>query len=244
MPIDLDLDPTPTVLSIQVGAPREHGSAGAPDPMDRPWTTAFFKEPVMGPVHVGVMGLEGDGQADLRVHGGPEKAVLAYAAAHYPLWREELGLGEMPYGGFGENLTVAGQDEAGVCIGDVYSVGTARVQVAQPRGPCWKIARRWRVRDLALRVQQTGRTGWYFRVLEEGSVEAGDSLTLLDRPHPEWTIARANAVLYAKPADVAALVALAECVSLTPAKRESLRRWAEDHAASDHRARLVGPNGD
>lgn len=230
------------LLSVQVGLPRTHGREGARDPMDRAWTTAFFKEPVAGPVWLGPTGLAGDGQADPRYHGGPEKAVLAYAASHYPLWEAELGLGAMPPGGFGENFTVAGQDETSVMIGDVYAVGGARVQVSQPRGPCWKIARRWRIEDLTARVQATGRTGWYLRVLEEGPVEAGAPVELLDRPHPEWSVAHANAVLLAKPQDPAALLELAACASLTPAKRRSLREKAESLAAEAAQLRLFGPN--
>jgi MOSC domain-containing protein YiiM len=229
----------PTLLSIQVGQPREYGTEGAADPMDRPWETSFFKAPVEGPVWVGKTNVRGDAQADLRVHGGPDKAVMAYAAAHYPLWREELGV-EMPFGGFGENFTVAGQDESSVCIGDVYAVGGARLQVSQPRGPCWKIARRWRIRDLSARVQATGRTGWYLRVLEEGEVEAGMPIRLVERPHSGWTVARANHALYDRPFDRVAMLKLAACPALASATRE----WLLYRAATGQRdeARLGGPN--
>ena len=231
------------LLSVQVGVPRSHGTKGAADPMDRPWRTAFFKEPVEGPVRLGRLGLEGDGQADPRYHGGPEKAVLAYAASHYPLWLAELGI-EMPHGGFGENFTVAGQDERTVCLGDVYAVGEARVQVSQPRGPCWKIARRWRRKDLAARVQENGRTGWYLRVLREGTVEAGVEMEMLERAHPEWSVARVNAILFAKPLDPAALLELAGCEALTPGKRRSLRQKAEALAEEDDQLRLFGADGE
>jgi MOSC domain-containing protein YiiM len=232
---------TGRIVSVQVGMPREHGTDGAANPMDRAWTTGFFKEPVEGRVPVGATNLEGDGQADLRVHGGPDKAVLLYAAAHYPAWREELGL-DLPFGAFGENLTVTGMSEADVCIGDVIDVGTARLQVAQPRGPCWKIARRWKIRDLSARVQGTGRTGWYARVLREGALQAGDGIVLVDRPNPQWTVTLATELLRpgnGREAEAAALVAVPELAASWRAVIDY--RLAHGHLGSDE-ARLVGPN--
>jgi MOSC domain-containing protein YiiM len=230
------------ILSVQVGMPREHGTEGAADPMDRAWVTGFFKEPVAGPVRVGATNLEGDGQADLRVHGGPDKAVLLYAAAHYPAWRAELGF-EMPFGAFGENLTVEGWTEDTACIGDVYAAGTARLQVAQPRGPCWKIARRWKIRDLSARVQRHRRTGWYARVLREGVLRAGDALTLVERPHPEWTVALALELLRPGNGREAEAAALARVPELAESWRAVIEyRLANGNIGSDD-ARLVGPNG-
>lgn len=183
---------SPVLVSIQVGQPAEYGREGAPDPLDQPWRSGIFKAPVQGPVWLGRTHLAGDGQADRRVHGGPEQAVLAYAAQHYPLWRAELGIPEMDYGAFGENFTIDGLDEETVCLGDIYRIGAARVQVSQPRYPCWKLARRWHRNDLVARVLRTGRSGWYFRVLEEGWVEAGLAVRRLERPTPEQTILRAG----------------------------------------------------
>jgi MOSC domain-containing protein YiiM len=114
--------------------------------------------------------------------GGVEKAVLAYAAEHYPSWRSPLNLPDLSYGAFGENFTVANQTEPSICIGDIYDIGEAQVQASQPRQPCWKLSRRWRIRNLALQVQTTGQTGWYFRVLKEGIVAPGMELVLRDRP--------------------------------------------------------------
>lgn len=212
--------------------------------MERPWTTAFFKEPVAGPVWLGATNLECDRQADLKNHGGPDRAVMAYAAGHYPGWRAELYL-EIPHGAFGENFTVAGMDEATVCIGDSYEVGGAVVQVSQPRIPCWKIARRWQVKDLSARVQRSGRTGWYLRVLREGEVKADDEMRLIDRPYPEWTIARANAALYTRPPIEAEVRALAACPGLAPSLRMALAGYLVqplDPGADLDSERLVGPN--
>jgi MOSC domain-containing protein YiiM len=185
----------PRLLSIQVSLPHRIDPSVAPDPGGHAWTTGFFKEPVAGGVHLGTTNLDGDGQADLKNHGGRDKAVLCYAASHYALWREELGRPDLPYGAFGENFTLDGLDEASVCIGDVYTAGSARVEVSQPRQPCWKIEARWQLPGLTARVERTGRTGWYVRVLEEGEVESGVAFELLERPCPEWTIEKATQVM-------------------------------------------------
>lgn len=233
---------TPVIRSIQVGLPRELGQVEAADPMDRPWRSGIFKEPVAGPLWLGSTNLAGDGQGDLIHHGGPEKAVMVYAAAHYPAWRVELGIPDLPFGGFGENFTVDGLTEEGVCIGDIYVVGGARVQVSQPRQPCWKLARRWRIKNLALRTQETGRTGWYFRVLTEGYVQAGDALLLEDRPLPEWSVARANHLMHVDRADRAGAAALAASPYLAVNWRQTLTKRVTDGESSDPERRLVGPN--
>jgi MOSC domain-containing protein YiiM len=211
----------PTLLSVQVGRPHRH-----PRPPFAPpghyWQTAFFKNAVAGPVALGRLNLAGDRQADLRVHGGPDQAVLAYSADHYRLWRAELGLLEMGPGGFGENFTIGGQSEAGVCIGDVYQVGDAIVQVSQPRGPCYKISWRWNRPDLLARVETTGRHGWYLRVLEEGTVQAGLDLVLLDRPNPTWTISRVRDVLRNRKRAIAAARELAGVAELAEEHRRLL----------------------
>jgi MOSC domain-containing protein YiiM len=231
---------TPFIRSLQVGLPRTLGTEGAADPMDRAWTTGYLKDPVPGPIWLGVEGLAGDGVADRRVHGGPEKAVLAYSTRHYPDWEAILGH-SLPFGAFGENFSVEGLSEAEVCLGDRYAVGDALIEVSQPRQPCWKLARRWRVPDLAARVQESGRTGWYYRVRREGRVGPGDALLLIERPYPEWTVERANAVMRGVPAESAAAMALADC----PALSASWRKTLESRIAGvpiDATARLVGPN--
>jgi MOSC domain-containing protein YiiM len=140
--------------------------------------------------------LDGDEQADLRVHGGPGKAVCVYSADHYPAWRQELGLASMEPGAFGENFTVSGHTESDVCIGDIYRIHEAIVVVSQPRTPCWKLARRWNVPDLPRRFLRSGRTGWYLRVAQEGHVQRDAVFELLARPYPKWTIAHVNEVTY------------------------------------------------
>ncbi|MBX3415131.1 MAG: MOSC domain-containing protein [Pirellulales bacterium] len=229
--------------SIQVGLPQEYGGAGAADPLDRRWTTGFFKEAVTGPVFLGRTNLAGDGQADLVHHGGPDKAVLAYSADHYPAWRQTLAVPAFPFGAFGENFTVANLTEADVCIGDVWRVGQeVVVQVSQPRQPCWKLARRWRIKPLAHEVQQSGRTGWYFRVLEEGFVQAEMPLVLLERSHPAWTVERANHVMHTDKHDFDAAAQLGAISALSANWRATLRRRIEQHVEADSARRLIGPN--
>lgn len=211
----------PRLLSIQVGLPREHGTEGSADAKEAAWTSAIVKEPVPGPVRLGREGLAGDAQADRTNHGGPDKAVLAYAAGHYPSWRLELGRPGLPFGGFGENLTVAELDEASVCIGDVWAIGPVRLQVAQPRLPCWKLARRWGLDDLTARVKATGRSGWYLRVLAEGTIEAGLEVALLERPLPGWTVARVARVRSERASRPAEAAELAACRLLADSWRKT-----------------------
>ncbi len=232
---------SPRLVSIQVGLPREYGEEGAADPMARLWATGFFKEPVSGPVRLGVVNLEGDGQADLKHHGGPDKAVLAYAAAHYEAWRSELNRPDLPHGAFGENFTIAGLSEADVCIGDVWTIGgEVVVQVSQPRQPCWKLSRRWRIRTLSADVQRNGRTGWYFRVVAEGIVEAGMPLVLQERPHPEWSIARGNRLMHHEKDDLPAAAELAAVPLLSSNWQATLRGRVEKRSATDPAKRLFG----
>jgi MOSC domain-containing protein YiiM len=221
-------DGAPVILSIQVGMPQAYGAEGAADEMDRAWETSFVKQPVSGPRWLGRENLDGNQQADTKNHGGPDKAALCYSVAHYPRWRAELPGFDPPHGGFGENFTIAGQSEETVCLGDTYAIGDVRVQVSQPRGPCWKIERRWRMPGLTARVRETGRTGWYFRVLTEGMVEAGMALALVERPCPEWSIARVNAAINNR-ADRESAAALAANAYLAPVVRRVMAKRATTH---------------
>jgi len=211
------------LCSVQTGLPNSYGCDGAVDPHDQPWTTGFFKTPVEGRVFVAGTNLAGDGQADLKNHGGIDKAVLAYSADHYPKWRSELRMPDMPYGAFGENLTILGMDEELVCIGDTLRVGNVILQVSQPRQPCWKLARRWRMNDLTGLVVSNGRSGWYLRVLEQGWIEAHLPVALVDRPNPGWSIARANEVLHHRKTDLPSTMELAEVPGLAHSWVRELR---------------------
>jgi MOSC domain-containing protein YiiM len=223
-----DSNGLPAMLtSVQVGMPRNYGHEDAADTHDKPWTTGFFKAPVDGQIFVGATNLVGDGQADLKNHGGVDKAVLAYSADHYPKWRDELNMPDMPFGAFGENLTIAGLSEQAVCIGDICRIGGVTFEVSQPRQPCWKLARRWRLHELTGLVVRNGRSGWYLRVLEEGWIEAPMPVTLIERPNPEWPIARANRILHHCRTDLPLTLELAEVPRLAASWVEELRERAE-----------------
>ncbi|MDT3717485.1 MOSC domain-containing protein [Pseudomonas soli] len=172
--------PSPRLDSLLTGSAR---------PFTRPGSlSAIDKQPRQGPLQVTLLGIVGDEQGDLRVHGGVEKAIHHYPRDHYTDWVAELG--EHPLltrpGAFGENFSSSGWRETDVCLGDRIRVGTALLEVSQGRMPCWKLNDRFDVAQMALRVQQSGRTGWYYRVLEEGEVQAGDALQLVERPYGQW----------------------------------------------------------
>ena len=158
------------VLSVNVALPRLVAWKG------QTFNTGIFKKPVEGPVMMRQLDLDGDRQADLTVHGGPYKAVYAYPSEHYEFWRKELPDMELPWGQFGENLTTEGLMESGMHIGDVLRIGKATVQVSQPRVPCFKLAAKFQRDDILKRFLQSGRSGFYFSVIEEGLVAAGDAI--------------------------------------------------------------------
>jgi MOSC domain-containing protein YiiM len=210
------------LVSIQTGRPREYVWRDPADGSCETWTTAFYREPVQGALRVTRTGLSGDAVADTRAHGGLDKAVLAYSADHYAEWQHEWGLNAIPYGGFGENLTVRGLDETSVCLGDVWRIGDVLLEVSQPRQPCWKLGRRWERPELPKRVIATSRTGWYLRIRREGTIESGLPVVLEQRPCAEWSVTRANRVMYDKRSDPAEVRALAELPVLSASWREPL----------------------
>ena len=208
------------IEALCVGRPRAYGTPGVDRGPQKYWTSAIAKTPVSGPLALSRTQLDGDGQADLIHHGGVDKAVCAYAAAHYPYWRETLGRDDFTYGAFGENLALSGLDEDGVCLGDRWALGEVLLEVSQPRQPCWKLDARWSIPRLNVMVQRSGRTGFYFRVVRTGQVAAGRAMTLEARPHPEWTIARTNEVYYRGAGDLEASAALAAVPALSRSWRE------------------------
>jgi MOSC domain-containing protein YiiM len=202
------------LVSQRVGRVKEYESA------EGTWVTATYKEEVARPLRLAEMGLEGDEVADRVNHGGVDKAVLVYGAAHYGVWKIE-GFG---YGALGENWVVEGWTEERVCLGDRMRVGGAVVEVSQPRQPCWKQARRWGVRDLVVQVVESGRTGWYVRVVEPGVVQMGDAMELIARPQPEWTVQRANEIFHFARQDKAAMAALREVPTLAESWKATLAK--------------------
>lgn len=163
------------VVSVNVGMPREVLWKGMTV------QTGIFKQPVEGPVKISKLNLAGDRQADLTVHGGEEKAVYAYPAEHYAYWRQELPEVPFSWGMFGENLTTEGLSEHSLFVGDRLGIGTAVIQVTQPRVPCYKIALRFGRDDMIKRFLLSGRSGFYFSVLKTGDVSAGQGIEVLHR---------------------------------------------------------------
>jgi MOSC domain-containing protein YiiM len=174
---------TMKLLSVNVGLPREIEWKG------KVVRTSIFKEPVPGRVRVAQLNLQGDQQSDLSVHGGIDKAVYAYPSEHYSFWRHELPGMDLPWGVFGENFTTEGLLEDAVHIGDRLRVGSAEFAVTQPRMPCFKLGIRFNRPDIVKRFLQSGRTGFYFAVLTEGEVTAGNSIELLKRDEGCVTVA-------------------------------------------------------
>lgn len=204
--------------------------------------SAIGKRPAPGPWRIGKAGLETDAQADRAHHGGPEKALHHYAFDHYAAWRAEIGgvaALDAP-GGFGENLSTSGWTEDNVHLGDVIRFGRALLQVSQGRQPCFKLNLRFGPRDMALRVQKTGRTGWYYRVLEEGVAGEGDVLELVDRPCPDWPLTRLSNLLYRDMCDSDSLAAMAALSHLAENWRRLALRRLESGKVENWSARLYG----
>ena len=211
-------------------------------PYTRPGTrSGIDKQVVDGPVAVGTLGLAGDEQGDTRAHGGPDKAVHHYAFEHYAPWRAELGalLVLSRPGAFGENLSTHGVTEAGICLGDRVRVGSVLLEVSQSRQPCWRLNDRFGVPDMARRVQQTSRTGWYYRVLEPGTLQAGDALRLVARPWSEWPLSRLIDVLYHQAIDAGVLQAMS-ALPLTPSWRRLVDARLARGRIEDWSARMDG----
>ena len=165
------------VVSVNVSKPKDVVHDGAVV------STGIFKEPVKGRLWVRKLGIEGDGQADLTAHGGPDQAVYAYPVEHYAYWEEQLGRDPLPFGQFGENLSITGIDEASARVGDTLKIGTAVLQVTQPRLPCYKLGIRMGAgKSFPKRFQKSGRVGFYLRVLKEGELAAGDRIERVDVP--------------------------------------------------------------
>lgn len=185
------------VHSIQIGRAAPLGPEGT--------VSGFVKNPVATAVEVGELGIVGDEQADLRVHGGPDKAVYGYALEHYSTWRAEFPQHAMLLvpGGLGENLTLETCSEADVCVHDVVQIGTAMFQVTQPRQPCFKFALRFDDVAMPRAMIRNGYSGWYYRVLESGRLQAGDVVRLTQRFIPRWPIERVNRLIVQRRATAA-----------------------------------------
>ena len=206
---------SPHLTAVCVGLPRPLTIGG------KQVLTCIFKEPVSGPVRVGRLGLTRDEQVDRRYHGGVDKAVNVYSADHFDYWSERLGRPIEP-GAFGENLTIAGCREEDVAIGDVLTIGTARLQVTQPRQPCGTLAAKFGEKMLVRWVNDSGKTGFYLRCLEPGEVSAGDVIEWLERAEPRISVAEANDIMLCAKDDPEAVDRLVAIEALSDAWRTDL----------------------
>lgn len=176
--------------------------------------SAIAKAPASGPIAIGPLGLHGDEQADRIHHGGPDKAIHHYPHDHYPHWRSVIG--DHPLlasdGAFGENISTSDLVETTVCLGDRFRLGSALVEISQGRQPCWKLDHRFGQRGVMAEVVRSARSGWYYRVIEAGQAAAGDTIELVSRPLPDWSVARCFKLLVGgeHKDDPAAVRALAE----------------------------------
>jgi len=209
------------IISLNIGLPKDEIFGG------KAYQTAIAKQPVTGPVKLGLEGFKGDGSADRKHHGGADKAVCVYPAAHYPHWNEVLGI-KLPDAAFGENLTIEGLTEDDVCIGDVFGIGTAVCQVSQPRQPCKTLNARYGRLDLGKLVVDSGKTGFYLRVLQDGEVTVGDKLVLTERGPGGITIARANHVYHHDRKNVNAIREILALTALSDSWRESFEKFLKD----------------
>ncbi|WP_432727077.1 MOSC domain-containing protein [Variovorax sp. W6] len=213
-------------------------------PSDGRTRSGILKSPVDGALWLSSTGLQGDAQADLRVHGGVEKAVHHYPREHYAGWaswsrRADL-LGRA--GAFGENISTTGWDESKVCIGDVVRIGEALAQVSQGRQPCWKLDLRFGEPGMAREMQSRGCTGWYYRTLEPGWVRNGAALTLVERPHPEWPLSRLIALLFSRDERFAPeWERAAEIPALAERWRQTFRKRVTSMRVEDWTPRLEAP---
>lgn len=217
--------------------------AGTSRPFTRPGSfTGIDKVSVSGPVAVGALGIMGDEQGDRRIHGGPDKAIHHYPFEHYQGWLQLIG--EHPRlaqpGAFGENLSTVGVDESQVCLGDIFRCGSVLLEVSQTRQPCWKLNDRFEVSDMALRMQASAMTGWYYRVLEDGVLQAGDPIVLQGRPFPLWSLRRVIALLYERSADIDELSQFAQ-LPLVPSWRALVERRLSTGQVENWASRVLGP---
>lgn len=226
--------PQGSIIGLFVGKPEHRWP-------DRP-PSAIGKLRADGPLRVEVDGFVDDEQADRAVHGGPEKAIHHYAAEHMVFWRDTFAdhAERFAPGCFGENVATEGITEDDLCLGDVLSFGTATLQICQGRQPCWKLAAHMEIEALPAQFQRTGRTGWYYRVLEPGTVRTGDTMEVIERPKPDWPLSVVIAARFDPRLPPETARALAELDVLSTSWREAFANKAARGSREDTRKRLEG----
>lgn len=207
----------PIIESLNIGLPRKELLH------NKEYFTGIVKRRASTPIRLTKNGFDGDGVGDAKHHGGPDKAVCVYSREHYEYWERTLCT-KLPSAAFGENLTVSGLQETDVCIGDVFRIGTALVQVSQPRQPCKTLAARFGRSDMVKLVVDAGKTGFYLRVLEEGTVKQGDALSLVKKDDHAVTIAFASNVYHHNRKDRDGIERVLSVTALSASWRESFEK--------------------
>lgn len=224
-----------TIVAVFIGKAQPFGPKGLPSAIAKHAVASAYVTPA---------GLEGDEHGDPTRHGGPEKAVHHYPREHYDYWRAAGVTSaqlDVP-GSFGENVTTTGMTETTVCVGDVYRTGAGGpvLQVAQSRQPCWKLGEQFGFKGLAADAQRASRTGWHYRVIEDGLLRTGAAFELIERPHPDWPLARLLDVLYVHPDDRAQLEEVAELRYLAEKLQELARHRLATSSVESWETRLNG----
>ena len=202
------------VLSVHVGSLQEMLRNG------KKIQTGIFKQPTEGPIEVKQLGLEGDQQANKKLHGGVYKAICVYPSEHYDLWKEELGNPGLSFGDFGENLTTAGLMEGDICLGDRLRIGSVEMVVTQPREPCITLNARLDTKDLSARIRKSGRSGFYFSVEREGTIKNGDSIEYINRDENRITVSDFNRIINGEP-EIADIIFRASKIDALPSRLKS-----------------------
>lgn len=188
----MDKNVVAKVLSVQTGKVTREGDENSKEFLAKAYETASYKVPVYKSLRVTKNGIEGDFVADTVHHGGVDKALFANSFKNYESWKNFLEPEHLEFGALAENLTFDEIDETSVCIGDVHKIGSVILEVSQPRKPCWKISRRWKNKHFTKEIYDTGKTGWYYRVIQEGILAKGDNVELIDRQNVLVSIQEAN----------------------------------------------------
>lgn len=213
------------VLAISVGKPR------VVNYQKTTVQTAIYKRNVSDPLYLSETNLAGDVQADQKNHGGPDKALCAYCFKRYPHWEQSFAR-KLEWGVFGENLTIADLTEEEAYIGDTYQCGTAVIQVSQPRKPCFKLGVKLNVPTLAAQFQETGYTGFYFRVLKAGWVSADSDLRFISRPERTLSVAEINRIRYGQSSDLGALDAVLSIEALAVSWKNAFKKMSDNDRES------------
>lgn len=210
------------VLSVQVGRAKTYGDARSKDFLEKEWQSASFKEVSETPLYASFSGLSGDEVADKIHHGGVDKAIFANSYENYAHWASFLGFKHLPFGALAENLTMTGLHESNVMLGEIHQIGTALLQVSQPRKPCWKISRRWNHKAFTNEIFTSGFTGWYYKVLQEGIIGTGDEIRVIRHETPQISILEANEAFYEPEKYQSILETILEIPALALSYKESI----------------------